>query len=59
VVYGSNWPVSALVQDSAEVLGQLRRTARGLGLDADAFARSMTDNALSLYTRPLGADRTG
>jgi L-fuconolactonase len=59
VVYGSNWPVSALVQDSAEALGQLRRTARDLGLDADGLARSMTDNALSLHTRPLGADRTG
>lgn len=59
LVYGSNWPVSALVQDSAEVLGQFRRTARGLGLDADAFARSMTDNALNLYTRPPGADHPG
>jgi len=59
VVYGSNWPVSALVQDSAEALGQLRRTARHLGLDADGLARSMTDNALNLYTRPAGAGRPG
>jgi L-fuconolactonase len=52
VVYGSNWPVSALVQNSVEVLGQVRGAAWNLGFDADELARSMTDNALNLYTRP-------
>lgn len=55
LVYGSNWPVSTLQQEYPGVLTGLRAAARRVGLDPDQFDRSMTRNALHIYSRAARA----
>jgi L-fuconolactonase len=51
LLYGSNWPVSALQQRYPAVAGGLRAAAGRVGLDVERLEDSMTRNALRLCAR--------
>lgn len=52
LVFGSNWPVSTLQQDYADVLRTLLATAVRNGLDPGAMVNSMKVNTQTIYARP-------